>query len=264
MHFPTRRYWAHSLPSAIENHLSAVLEASTSGPLDRSVVEDVLDVTNGKAQSFLGTGSNALYKLEESANETTAYIKPFGLPQRAEQDLVLLSFEAASRLVCIYYDTIDWMYRPVQRELLERDLAVAFGFNPLPPLLRHEHARLLTVSALGTIFDCPVETLTHQDMYKLDQAKQQACRLFQRAASFLIQPTQHFLSCYSITTCETLHLMVSFLFVLGDAQAARLAWPLLGVSVRLSQGMGLHKDPYRWGLPDKEDVKRRAWSVGRS
>jgi hypothetical protein len=113
------------------------------------------------------------------------------------------------------------------------------------------------VFALGTLFSFPIETMGEAELPQFELAKAAAYTYFRKAASYLTQPTQHFLYTHSITTCEVLHLMVSFLFVIGDGRAARLAWPLLGIATRISQGMGMHRDPRRWSFQEQGEVRKR-------
>ena len=84
--------------------------------------------------------------------------------------------------------------------------------------------------------------------------------LFHAASSLLCHPSSHYLTRNSLAVVEALHMMVSFLFALGDPEAAKAAWPTLGLCVRLASAMGLHRDSRRWGyFCEGRDQRERLW-----
>lgn len=191
---------------------------------------------------------------------------PFGdaSTSSGESTTLLPTAEHARELVKIYFTSIDWMYRPISRERIDQDINSVYIAGP-QAILPHELSRLLMVFALGTIFNFPIESTVPARLQSTFSLAQQTARAyFREATKLLSHPGQHFLYSHSVTTCEVLHLMVSFLFVLGDGQAAKTAWPLLGLTTRISQAVGLHKDPRLWTFLDRGEAVRRAtvfWEV---
>lgn len=61
----------------------------------------------------------------------------------------------------------------------------------------------------------------------------------------------------TIPAVQTLHLMALYLLSTRGDSGGDPAWQLLGMAVRSTQAMGLHRDGKRWGLSRTELEERR-------
>ncbi|ORY28183.1 fungal-specific transcription factor domain-domain-containing protein [Naematelia encephala] len=242
-----------------ETHL-ATASGSGSGLMD-------LDEETGR---FIGRGAGALYVCEEdevdflsppkTGHEGEGLVFPF---VASDQSLLsslhnkLPSKEGAYELARTYYIRVEWMYCPTDRRAIYATLETIYsapslyvGVHRIGP---HRLATLLMVFALGSIFSLggsfATPSLPTADYY------------FSAASSLLTVPKMHFMIQHSLAAVECLHMMVTFLFTTGQPEAAKAAWPLLGVCIRLACGMGLHRDSGTWGLSgkDKEERERLWW-----
>lgn len=144
---------------------------------------------------------------------------------------------------------MDWMYCPADIRAIRAVLEALYAeprqlrtrLHRVPP---HRLASVLMVFALALTFTNRPGTTP----------------LFSAASALLCVPEQHFMIRHSVAAVETLHLQVSYLFALGRPDAAKAAWPILGLCVRIACAMGLHRDPKAWNLSeDERNHRARLW-----
>ncbi len=141
---------------------------------------------------------------------------------------------------------VDWMYRPVEEITANEILESVYHTDSLenPPSQPHPHqmAVLLMMLALGQTFQ-NVENGKHLENHRsFDSFELSSHLLFGGQDNAMIRPTT--------TACQALHLMVSFLFITGDEDDSKSAWPLLGLQLRLCQSLGLHRGNAQTSMSD--------------
>lgn len=150
-------------------------------------------------------------------------------------------------------ELVGWMYCPLDAEAVRAALETIYNGEHEPHLLRsrllqvapHRLATVLMMFALGLLFGTDsVETRPYLNA----------------ATALLTLPDQHFMVHHSLAAVETLHMMVTYLFGIGNSDSAKAAWPLLGLAVRTACAMGLHRDASKWGLgPAQLNNRSRIW-----
>ncbi|ORY26987.1 fungal-specific transcription factor domain-domain-containing protein [Naematelia encephala] len=66
-----------------------------------------------------------------------------------------------------------------------------------------------------------------------------------------------FMSHNTIAGVQALHIMAHYYLETDESRSGDSAWPLWGLSMRLIEAMGLHRDGERWKLPSHEVERRR-------
>ncbi|KEI42355.1 uncharacterized protein L969DRAFT_97832, partial [Mixia osmundae IAM 14324] len=168
-------------------------------------------------------------------------------PAQLQADMFLLRDVASvTRALERYEMHVHWMYRIIELPDVRDDLQTltSVGHAKLPA---HRIAVVFMVLALGELFAPLNET---------QMANERSPALYCAALDCLTLSGQHFLYRHSPASCEALHLVVTFLFNRGDMESSRAAWPLLGLSLRIAQATGLHKNSRDWQLP-LDQVARR-------
>ena len=149
---------------------------------------------------------------------------------------------------------VEWMYVPTDRRAVSMALETIYSantiYNGIHRISPHRLATVLLVFALGTTFSA-------------NPCAASSSYYFSSASALLTLSNTHFLVRHSLAAIECLHMMVSYLFTTGDSTAAKAAWPVLGICVRLACGMGLHRDSGTWGLAgrDKAERERLWWEI---
>jgi hypothetical protein len=158
--------------------------------------------------------------------------------------------ERAMELRDIYYRQAAWMYNPVSLDMFNFEIwSQIYPPHPgLPadePLLSHRLSILFMILAIGSLADTslPPYNIEAEKYHQLAKAA-----LFQD--SFLDTPT--------INAIQALFLMTYYLF-LSDRHASSTGtrWAIMGLAVRLSQAIGLHRDSGRWKGVELEEAQRR-------
>lgn len=142
------------------------------------------------------------------------------------------------------------MYTPVDGQAVTAVLESIYSAKSLHAGIHrvapHRLASLVMIFALAHVFSFRPSS-TH-------------VRYYDAAWALLTIPGQNFFMRHSLAAVETLHLMVTYLFGTGRSDAARAAWPLLGLCVRTACAIGLHRDSAAWGLGGDAKVARdRLW-----
>ncbi|KAF9071744.1 fungal-specific transcription factor domain-containing protein [Rhodocollybia butyracea] len=169
-------------------------------------------------------------------------------------------YEEAIRLSNNYFRHVSYLYEVIpERTFLSTHL----------PALYHESAESLgtpdlqnTVALVGTI-------LALGQFFDLEQPRSsvepRSGELF-RLAAFALNSRSILDGGLKINTLQgvqALHLMSFYTMCKREEERAENAWHLLGLAVRSVQAQGIHMDPSRWNLPEKELEERRRvfWEV---
>ncbi|KAJ4473715.1 fungal-specific transcription factor domain-containing protein [Lentinula aciculospora] len=162
----------------------------------------------------------------------------------------LPSSDVAIRLRDIYYKHAAWMYNPVSEDMFNYEVWSQF-YEPnagLPvdyPLVSHRLSVMFMVLAIGALVD------TSLPPYNVDAEK-----YHQLAKAALFQDS--FLDAPTINAVQALFLMTYYLFLSdrhGTSTGTR--WAIMGLAVKLSQTIGLHRDSGRWKGVEMDESQRR-------
>ncbi|KAF4569974.1 hypothetical protein EYR40_008957 [Pleurotus pulmonarius] len=159
--------------------------------------------------------------------------------------------ERTIELKNVYFSHAAMMYNPISPESFDTEIYSQFFLSTdasptEEPLLSHRLALMFMVLALGSLMDT-----VNQPPYNLDAEKyNQLARAALFRYSLFDEPT--------ITAVQALFLMSYYLFLAdrhGSSSGAR--WAIMGITVKLSQSIGLHRDSGRWGVDPQETQRRR-------
>ncbi|KAJ3781385.1 fungal-specific transcription factor domain-containing protein [Lentinula aff. detonsa] len=162
----------------------------------------------------------------------------------------LPSAEIAVRLRNIYYKHAAWMYNPVSEDMFNYEVWSQFygpnsGLSADYPLVSHRLSVMFMVLAIGSLVD------TSLSPYNVDAEK-----YHQLAKAALFQDS--FLDAPTINAVQALFLMTYYLFLSdrhGSSTGTR--WAIMGLAVKLSQTIGLHRDSGRWKGVELDESQRR-------
>ncbi|OSX56730.1 hypothetical protein POSPLADRAFT_1083705, partial [Postia placenta MAD-698-R-SB12] len=112
----------------------------------------------------------------------------------------------------------------------------------------HDLALLFVTFCFGALTDVELPPAPHNS-----EAEQyfQLTRAALNAEPLLERPP-------SVVTVQTLSLMAIYQGLVADENSIESTWALMGLSSKLAQSIGLHRDCARWKLPPAEVQKRRA------
>ncbi|KIP05474.1 hypothetical protein PHLGIDRAFT_108161 [Phlebiopsis gigantea 11061_1 CR5-6] len=232
-----------------------------------------LSISDSGRTKFYGGMANAWYLLqnEEGGDDETenaeialptdlpwlGYTFPFAtvtdtkLEVRRSLFNALPNSEKASHLAAIYYRHCAWMYTPIpENEFYSTVFARIYDQNialDQDPIDSHRLAVLYMVFALGTLFDLEKQSLSLEATQYYQLA---------RAALSMDPVLEH----QTIPAIQALVLMCHFMFM-SFRDGPR--WGLMGLVVKLAQGLGLHRDGGKWNLDPEEAFRRRSlfWEV---
>ncbi|KAL1407402.1 hypothetical protein Q8F55_006834 [Vanrija albida] len=236
----------HGLPNNIDARDDTMLD--TTAVPGSGIMESGRDGTK-----YLGRGAGTLFVIEDDEPTPSSLVFPFMSSDRAALANVHELFptvDEAYKLLDVYEREVEWMYRPLDRlaarealQLIYSGGSISERIHHVPP---HRLATVLMVFALAITF-------TNGPM-------SQSMPFFNAASALLCVPERHFMVRHTLSSVETLHMMVSYLLTLGNALSAKAAWPLIGLCVRIACAIGLHRDPSSWGLSAKQEEDRaRLW-----
>ncbi|BGP18249.1 hypothetical protein JCM10213v2_006307 [Rhodosporidiobolus nylandii] len=151
--------------------------------------------------------------------------------------------EEVRRISSCYWDYCSFMFCPIPPTDYWQDyFENVFSAEPHGPKL----ACVFMVLALGSQFDPSGPSTPAADpqrFFALGQAALSASGV---------------LALNTIPALQALHLCGNILFNRQRMQQnGETFFPLLGMSVKMAQSMGLHRDPAAWGLADREAHRRR-------
>lgn len=72
-----------------------------------------------------------------------------------------------------------------------------------------------------------------------------------------IAAVQTLVRCHDLTVTDHQHIMANFSLDTDQGRNGDNTWPLWGLAMRITQAMGLHRDPTRWNLPASVVEERR-------
>ncbi|KIY70755.1 hypothetical protein CYLTODRAFT_419434 [Cylindrobasidium torrendii FP15055 ss-10] len=235
-----------------------------------------LSLSERGKSSFFGPGANSWYLLknEEGSEEEHEEVSPFQIShlpsdipwlahvfpfasvatnnaENIRRTLIgfLPAETEASRLCQLYYQHAAWMYTPITHEdFLQTIFRPVYGQGSTDAdiLSPHNLALLFMVLAMGALTDLDLPAHSPQAMQYFHLGR----------AALAIKPI---FEDQSIQAIQTLLLMCHFMFWNDDG--AR--WVVMGLIVKLAQGVGLHRDPTKWGLDPQETYRRRCltWEI---
>ncbi|KAI0658141.1 fungal-specific transcription factor domain-containing protein [Cubamyces menziesii] len=112
----------------------------------------------------------------------------------------------------------------------------------------HDLALIFVVFCFGALTDPAMPPAPHNE---------EATRYYQLTrASLSLEPVLD--RSPSMTTVQTLSLMGIYQGLVADEHSIETTWALMGLSSKLAQSIGLHRDSARWKLSASEVQKRRA------
>ncbi|KAL1746787.1 fungal-specific transcription factor domain-containing protein [Schizophyllum fasciatum] len=240
-----------------------------------------LAITESGRSTFFGTTANSYYLLQDDNSDeekpvvaTTdnyfdslfppevAWLQhafPFAgqAPEDVKQHILaaLPSVEEARRLSDLYYRHAAWMYTPIgETDFFDSIFRPAyypppvspFDASPPPEPSAHEVAVLCMALATGALLDLdqPPFNSAANKWYQLGRAALSIDSVFD-------EPT--------IAAAQALVIMCHYMFLANKEGR----WVVMGIVVKLTQSLGLHRDSGRWNLDPSEAQKRRTllWEV---
>ncbi|KAL1716515.1 fungal-specific transcription factor domain-containing protein [Schizophyllum commune] len=240
-----------------------------------------LAITESGRSTFFGTTANSWYLLQDDNSDEekpvivasdnyfdpsippeVAWLQqafPFAgrAPEEAKQHILaaLPSVDEAHRLCDIYYRHAAWMYTPIgETDFYDAIFRPAYypppvspyDASPPPEPSAHEVAVLCMALAMGTLLD-----LDQQPFNSAANKWYQLGRAALSIDSVLDEPT--------IAATQALLIMCHYMFLANKEGR----WVVMGIVVKLTQSLGLHRDSGRWNLDPNEAQKRRTllWEV---
>ncbi|KAF9221421.1 hypothetical protein BS17DRAFT_803536 [Gyrodon lividus] len=156
----------------------------------------------------------------------------------------------AQHLCQVYYVLGAWMYNPIsEQDFYEEIYTLFYAPNAGPPsddpLLSHKLSLMFMILAIGSLMDIkqPAYNIEAEKYHQLARAT-----LFQ--SSLFEDPT--------VSAVQTLFLMTFYLF-LSDRHGSNSGtrWAIIGMAIKVAQSIGLHRDPSKWAVDEKESLRRR-------
>lgn len=158
----------------------------------------------------------------------------------------------AEELASFYFQYASWMYTPIfEQDFKGQIFSLFYEDNPMAeqdPLEAHKLALLFFVLAMGKLTDPRSQDLSTQDAMKYFHIGKAALTLNQS------------LETPSVTLLQALLVMCHFMF-LANIESSR--WLTMGIIVKLSQSIGLHRDGAKFGLSPEETQRHRSlmWEI---
>ncbi|KIJ20777.1 hypothetical protein PAXINDRAFT_165615 [Paxillus involutus ATCC 200175] len=156
----------------------------------------------------------------------------------------------ARHLCQVYYLLGAWMYNPISQQSFYEEIYPLFyapdaGPPSDDPLLSHKLSLVFMILAIGSLMDIkqPAYNIEAEKYHQLARAS-----LFQ--SSLFEDPT--------VSAVQTLFLMTFYLF-LSDRHGSNSGtrWAIIGIAIKVAQSIGLHRDPSKWAVDEKESLRRR-------
>ncbi|WWC98837.1 hypothetical protein V866_005730 [Kwoniella sp. B9012] len=152
-------------------------------------------------------------------------------------------------LVDSYYRYCSWHHDVVPRPGLQKIFDRLYPSRtlidgPTQPVSPQELALVFILLAQGTLYNL--------EMPNNDPSAEDWLHLSERA---LVKG--NFFANNTIPAVQTLHLMAHYHLHVDKGRRGDYAWPLWGLTMRLIQAMGMHRDGARWNLPQEVVEERR-------
>ncbi|KAI0761390.1 fungal-specific transcription factor domain-containing protein [Trametes elegans] len=233
--------------------------------------------------STLSRSSSSHPDLPQALNRLAATFPsgPTDLPILDLQDLMqdyLPPWQRAAQLRDLYLEQAPWFFGAVTRRQIDEEVLPLFyeeaeiemrhrveqGFSGTGALgssaeafnlpgrstqpSSHDLALLFVIFCFGTLTDPSLPPAPHNA---------EAARYYQLTrAALSLEPVLD--RPPSVTTVQTLSLMGIYQGLVADEHSIETTWALMGLSSKLAQSVGLHRDSARWKLSSAEVQKRRA------
>nr|XP_019051366.1 hypothetical protein I302_01815 [Kwoniella bestiolae CBS 10118]OCF30296.1 hypothetical protein I302_01815 [Kwoniella bestiolae CBS 10118] len=157
--------------------------------------------------------------------------------------------EEAIVLIDSYYRYCAWHHDVVPRPGLQKIFDRLYPPTPhvddlVHPVSPQELALVFILLAQGTLYNL--------EMPNNDPSAEGWLNLSERA---LVKG--NFFANNTIPAVQTLHLMAHYHLHMDKGRRGDYAWPLWGLTMRLIQAMGMHRDGARWNLPQEVVEERR-------
>ncbi|KAF5336101.1 hypothetical protein D9611_006219 [Ephemerocybe angulata] len=158
--------------------------------------------------------------------------------------------EIAHKLRSIYYSHAAWMYNPINIETFDEEVwSLFYGQRAGPiqedPMVYHRLSLMFIVLAIGSLMDMtlPAYNLEAEKYHQLSRAA-----IFH--SSLFDEPT--------LNAVQSLFLMTYYMFLSdrhGTNTGAR--WGIMGITIRVAQSIGLHRDSGKYKVDVAETQRRR-------
>ncbi|KAK3367382.1 hypothetical protein B0T24DRAFT_635715 [Lasiosphaeria ovina] len=127
--------------------------------------------------------------------------------------------------------------------------------DPDPPPLTEQNVYGKTVHWLGLLFAC---LASGYQCSNLSRRERQLTSQVYVCCAYECLRIINYLSCSQLDDIQNLLVLGN---VISNSMNAGIAWALLGLTIRLAQGMGLHHEPLSRDLPSEERILRHEiWS----
>ncbi|KAH8833783.1 fungal-specific transcription factor domain-containing protein [Flagelloscypha sp. PMI_526] len=167
----------------------------------------------------------------------------------------LPTFAEAKRLCWLYHSQAQFYFGPVNRRQLDEELLPLIypearsqpGDYPQPG--PHDLALLYIIFCFGSLMDVELPFAPDNDLadrYSI------LCKATLNLEPIISRPP-------TCSTVQTLSLMAIYEGLCSGDNSIESTWALFGLSTKLAQSIGLHRDPERWKLSVFEVQKRRAF-----
>ncbi|KAJ7777955.1 fungal-specific transcription factor domain-containing protein [Mycena maculata] len=182
----------------------------------------------------------------------------------------LPSYAEAVRFCELYLAQAPWFFGAVTRDQLTDEIlplwypdAAARGGSPPPLGTAHDLALLYVIFCFGALGDTALPFPTSHGTGAADDLQTNIggpydAEYFYRLtkAALTLEPVLE--GPPSVATVQTLALMAIFEGLCAGENSIESTWAIFGLSTKLAQSIGLHRDCARWGLKPPEVQKRRA------
>ncbi|KAJ6591211.1 fungal-specific transcription factor domain-containing protein [Mycena vulgaris] len=187
----------------------------------------------------------------------------------------LPSYEESLRLCELYLAQAPWFFGAVTRDqLTDEVLPLWFPEDTTRPMSRdasppplgtaHDLALIYVIFCFGALGDTALPfPMTHNSGVAEDLLQENAggphdAEYYYRLtkAALTLEPVLE--GPPSVATVQTLALMAIYEGLCAGENSIESTWAIFGLSTKLAQSIGLHRDCARWGLKPAEVQKRRA------
>ncbi|OCF32109.1 hypothetical protein I316_06265 [Kwoniella heveanensis BCC8398] len=244
------KYLGRTAPSEWLKNQEAMEQAESPPPVSRFPSPNPEDIQlSYETRSGLGLHTSRVYPPTRAAF-------PFNAASRAISTgtiVAQLPNKSDGRvLIEAYFRHFSWHFNVVSRKRIEEVFEKAYSLRPPPnqtsvsgqQIAAQDLALLFIIFAMGAYYNLelpPDDSLV--DDYLL---------VAQNCLS-----KGDFLSNNTLAGVQTLHIMAHLLLSMDSGKNGDSAWPLWGLTARLTQAMGLHRDGARWNLPESSIEERR-------
>ncbi|KAF7325243.1 Fungal-trans domain-containing protein [Mycena kentingensis (nom. inval.)] len=194
----------------------------------------------------------------------------------------LPQFQETQRLCELYLAQAPWFFGAVTRAQLTDEILplwfpedaprpnvapAARGISPPPVGTAHDLALLYVILCFGALGDVnvPFPTASPDPSSSEDFRPSSSADTLARDSGYYYRLTKASLTLEpvlegppSVSTVQTLALMAIYEGLSAGENSIESTWAIFGLSTKLAQSIGLHRDCARWGLKPAEVQKRRA------